>query len=223
MNHFAALLIVAFLKANTDWLGSCGEDGCLYDLQLLLWAIFMVRFLFNIREVAGPLITQRMNDSGSGIMDKDAEKYNLTSEPDDDLQFLEEVDREDYEGTFHDYAEAVIQFGYLNLYSVVMPYLGRYQQMIFLHFFSLLFLINPFLNSFTVMFVISHHLSCCFIGAISLFENLLKTRMDAYKLCSMMRRPHVTIAEDVGGWAALMDMMSILGNHNNSFATPLPP
>ena len=135
MNHFAALLIVAFLKANTDWLGSCGEDGCLYDLQLLLWAIFVVRFLFNIREVAGPLITQRMNDNGSGIMDKDAEKYNLTSEPDDDLQFLEEVDREDYEGTFHDYAEAVIQFGYLNLYSVVMPYLGRYRQMIFLHCF----------------------------------------------------------------------------------------
>ena len=36
-----------------------------------------------------------------------------------------------------------------------------------------------------------------------------------------MRRPHVSIAEDVGGWAALMDMMSILGNHNNSFVTPL--
>ena len=59
VNHFAALLIVAFLKANTDWLGSCGEDGCLFDLQQLLWAIFIVRFLFNMREVAGPLMTQR--------------------------------------------------------------------------------------------------------------------------------------------------------------------
>jgi len=93
--------------------------------------------------VAGPVLSQSLNDSGGGVLDKNAEKYNLTSEPDDDLQFLEEVDKEDYEGTFHDYAEAVIQFGYLNLYSVVMPYLG----------------------------------------AISLFENLLKTRMDAYKLC----------------------------------------
>ena len=158
MNHFAALLIVAFLKANTDWLGSCGEDGCLYDLQLLLWAIFVVRFLFNIREVAGPLITQRMNDSGSGIMDKDAEKYNLTSEPDDDLQFLEEVDREDYEGTFHDYAEAVIQFGYLNLYSVVMPYLGTYHQIatpsLFLYeTFSRLIILT--INPSTVVFLIS--------------------------------------------------------------------
>lgn len=38
---------------------------------------------------------------------------------------------------------------------------------------------------------------------------------------SLMRRPHVSIAEDVGGWAALMDMMSILGNHRNTLAKPL--
>ena len=74
------------------------------------------------------------------------------------LQFLEEVDREDYEGTFHDYAEAVIQFGYLNLYSVVMPYLGTYHQIatpsLFLYeTFSRLIILT--INPSTVVFLIS--------------------------------------------------------------------
>ena len=41
------------------------------------------------------------------------------SEPDEALQFINEIYLEPYEGTFHDYAEAVVQFGYVNLFSVV--------------------------------------------------------------------------------------------------------
>ena len=41
------------------------------------------------------------------------------SEPDEALQFINETYLEPYEGTFHDYAEAVVQFGYVNLFSVV--------------------------------------------------------------------------------------------------------
>ena len=37
------------------------------------------------------------------------------------------------------------------------------------------------------------------------------TPLPSPSIVSLMRRPHVSIAEDVGGWAALMDMMSILG------------
>ena len=43
----------------------------------------------------------------------------VVTEPDEALQFILEVDKEAYGGTFHDYAEAVVQFGYVNLFSVV--------------------------------------------------------------------------------------------------------
>jgi hypothetical protein len=43
----------------------------------------------------------------------------LPLEPDEALQFINEIYLEPYEGTFHDYAEAVVQFGYVNLFSVV--------------------------------------------------------------------------------------------------------
>ena len=35
------------------------------------------------------------------------------------MNFAREVDLEPYNGTFHDYAEAVLQFGYVNLFSAV--------------------------------------------------------------------------------------------------------
>jgi hypothetical protein len=64
-----------------------------------------------------------------------------------------------------------LQFGYVNLFSVVLP----------------------------------------FLAIIALVENLLKMRTDAWILCSFKQRPHVIIAEDVGTWADLMQLVSILG------------
>ena len=40
-------------------------------------------------------------------------------EPEDEVQYILEVDKLRYKGTFHDYAETVVQFGYVNLFSVV--------------------------------------------------------------------------------------------------------
>ena len=136
-----------------------------------------MRFLINMNEVVTPALKHYLSPASAAEADDDekGERNQLKTEPDDDLQFLDECDLEEYGGTFHDYAEAVIQFGYLNLYSVVLPY----------------------------------------IGMIALIENLIKIRMDAYKLCTLYQRPHVNIAEDVGGWASLMDMMSILGVVNS--------
>ena len=40
-------------------------------------------------------------------------------EPEEEVQYILEVDKLRYKGTFHDYAETVVQFGYVNLFSVV--------------------------------------------------------------------------------------------------------
>jgi len=49
------------------------------------------------------------------------------------------------------------------------------------------------------------------IVLITLGENLIKIRMSAWKLCSLSRRPHVFLAEDVGRWKNLMDAMNVFG------------
>ena len=49
------------------------------------------------------------------------------------------------------------------------------------------------------------------IVLVTLGENLLKIRMSAWKLCSLSRRPHVFLAEDVGRWQNLMDVMNVFG------------
>ena len=49
------------------------------------------------------------------------------------------------------------------------------------------------------------------IVLVTLGENLLKIRMSAWKLCALSRRPHVFLAEDVGRWQNLMDVMNVFG------------
>lgn len=49
------------------------------------------------------------------------------------------------------------------------------------------------------------------LALVALGENLIKMRADAWKLCAYTRRPHIILAEDVGRWAFLMDLMTSLG------------
>jgi hypothetical protein len=49
-----------------------------------------------------------------------------------------------------------------------------------------------------------------------LLENLLKIRVDAYKLCYLCRRPHAEQAEDAGYWAETMEIMVYVGVYMNS-------
>lgn len=89
----------------------------------------------------------------------------------DNLEFMNELDRELYEGTFDDFAEAIVGFGFLALFSVILPVLP----------------------------------------IILLFENLVKIRMDAFRLLDTLRRPHVMVAENIGTWMDLIVLFTNLG------------
>ena len=56
------------------------------------------------------------------------ETQNLTQseEFEDDTQFLEEAAMREYKGTFASYSEAVLQFGFVSLFSCAMPILAVY-------------------------------------------------------------------------------------------------
>lgn len=54
------------------------------------------------------------------------------------------------------------------------------------------------------------------LAVVTLFENLLKIRVDAYKLCRLSRRPFVQQAEDAGFWAETMELMIYAGIYMNT-------
>jgi hypothetical protein len=49
------------------------------------------------------------------------------------------------------------------------------------------------------------------MAVIVMCEGLLKLRVNAFKLCSLRRRPHIQLAEDIGKWEHLVVAFNILG------------
>jgi len=183
-NCFGACFFTAFFK---EWVfDTCYSNSCVADLRILLYAIIIVRVAKTSVLLAITYVRELWRRSGekndgattSGSSrnplqnrSRTDEVQSLNYDAEDDLQFISEVHREPYAGTFHDFADAYNQFSYICLFSVVMPLLA----------------------------------------IISLGENLLKVRLDAFKLCSLSRRPHVEQAEDAGYWTEITGLMQYLG------------
>ena len=53
------------------------------------------------------------------------------------------------------------------------------------------------------------------VFVMSLLDNLVVIRVDAWRQCAVMRRPDVYLAEDVGMWTDIMDSMTVLGIYFN--------
>lgn len=169
VNSYGALVFTAFGKGVV--FDTC-DGSCMDDLQLLLYAIFSVRTAINVLQVIFPMIQITVLEllaSFWGAVERIGKDQG--EETIDNRDYIDEIYRETYEGPYDDYAEAVVQYGYVCAFSVAMP----------------------------------------FLPIIALGENLLKIRMDAYRLCSLSRRPHVLLAEDIGSWETLMDLMGNIG------------
>lgn len=79
---------------------------------------------------------------------------------------------------------------------------------------------SKFLESGDVFFQFAYIIMFSIIVPVlsiaSLLENLLKIRVDAYKLCFLCRRPHAEQAEDAGYWAETMEYMVYVGVYMNA-------
>eukprot|EP00607_Mallomonas_marina_P007921 CAMPEP_0182424902 /NCGR_PEP_ID=MMETSP1167-20130531/11176_1 /TAXON_ID=2988 /ORGANISM="Mallomonas Sp, Strain CCMP3275" /LENGTH=1098 /DNA_ID=CAMNT_0024605071 /DNA_START=247 /DNA_END=3543 /DNA_ORIENTATION=+ len=53
------------------------------------------------------------------------------------------------------------------------------------------------------------------IFVMSLFDNMIAMRMNAWKQCVVLRRPHVQLAEDAGMWTDIMELLTVLGVYFN--------
>lgn len=90
-------------------------------------------------------------------------------------QALTEGSMDEYEGTYDDYLEVFIQFGYVFLFSAVYPQAALW----------------------------------------ALFNNVIESRVDAFKLCRLYQRPLARRVKDTGAWQRAFEAlgaMSIITN-----------
>lgn len=179
-NNYAALLFSAFLK---DWLYECSGENCMDDVRELLVFIFAIRFLINLWLLVKPLFADSASEAAASEKKKDDDLDSKKEEEDEEdadtarllgdeeiLPYVEEMFLEPYDGTFDDYAEIVLQYGYVVMFCIALPA----------------------------------------VATLAIIENLIQIRLDGYTLCTEVRRPAPSLAEDVGMWGKLMDALSIL-------------
>jgi len=148
-------------------------------LRIQLATIFITQLVIgNVTEVLIPYINTRLaaraNAAQADAKGKVAEK----------TQPELEYELEPYEGTFADFDEMVIQFGYVTLFVVAFP-------------------LTPLL---------------------ALFSNIVESKIDASKLCRLVRRPEPRGAANVGTWFDILQFVSFVAVMTNvaivCFETP---
>jgi len=107
INSYASLFYIAFVKMHDS---GCKNDDCLGELQMQLGVIFLTQIIVNNAiELAGPWVTKKL-----------AQRKMAKTEAQETAAEME-FGMSQYESSFSDFDELVLQFGYLTLFVVCFP------------------------------------------------------------------------------------------------------
>lgn len=208
VNSYASLFYIGFIKPFIPLIDPCANLNCMGELQTTLGTIFLMRVTIgNVTELGIPMMAtfykHRQKEAQAKERMQKSGVNDLRSVPafsEDGVDLGEIVGRDQLEvmeakadlsevenaylmpaydvmlGTFEDFAEMAIQFGY------------------------------------TTMFVAAFPLAT----VLSLVNNYVEIRVDAWKLCQLMRRAEPRSAEDIGTWQGILEVISIASIFINS-------
>lgn len=218
VNSYASFFYIAFIK---KWTQDKCLGGCMVELSVQLGSIFITRIVQgNLTEVLVPLINAqlrlRAETSGGGDANKKSsasnEKMSLPTSMDAKVSPMEfgnggDVESQTPSTTPTAGASALSETGPIPTYvasEIEKEFLLEEQDVLLSTFNNYCEMAIQY--GYSTLFVAAYPLSM----PLSLLNNYLELRVDAYTLGALSRRPEPRSAEDIGAWYSIIDTISTI-------------
>lgn len=188
VNSFASLFYIAFVKPFIYEIDACGTAGCMGDLQTTLSTIFITRLLMgNLTELGIPLAMtffERKHRKAAMTKHEDnlraSQMQRASQDEGMEMSVVGSADNASSSASRNEMSEVEKAF-IMPEYHVMLGPFQDFAEMV-IQF------------GYTTMFVAAFPLAT----VLSLVNNYVEIRVDAWKLCHLSRRPEPRSMEDIG-------------------------
>lgn len=216
VNSYSSLFYIAFIKPFSQF-DPCSYGGsCMMELQVTLGTIFLSQITVgNFTEVTVPLMS---------LLWKTWSREHATPDPDPDSNSNSTVSKNKrasaHVRSSEIYSDQMLLTQYANAYSknTHKTQVSEIEKTFLMPEYNMLRgTLDDYAETvtqfgFTTMFVSAFPLATL----LSLINNYVELRIDAWKLCQVMRRPQPRSCEDIGTWLAILEFVSIAAIFINS-------